>query len=196
MTKESAILSRWRLDGVALRLRLMRAEDAAAVKQALERLSPEARRHRFFSAISEFSDDLVRRLTDVDPTREYAIVAVHDEGGQEIPIAGGRFVHGEEPGTCEFSLTVGDSWQGRGIGRRMLRVLIAEAQRRGLRTMTGHILAENRPMLGLARRLGFVVGSHPQAPEVRLVSLDLDSAPRRRAPGLLALLFTWAIRTR
>jgi hypothetical protein len=41
--------------------------------------------------------------------------------------------------------------------------------------MEGFVLATNKPMLNLARRLGFEVGSSTEGPTVKLVQLDLDS---------------------
>jgi len=48
-----------------------------------------------------------------------------------------------------------------------------EARARGLRRMDGYVLAANRPMLDLARRLGFSVGPSEEGPTVRLVRLEL-----------------------
>jgi GNAT superfamily N-acetyltransferase len=129
----------------------MRPSDAPQVKASLNKLSADARRSRFFASIAEFSDDAVHRLIDIDPAREYLLVVLRREEGAEIPIAGGRFVHENERPDCTFSLLIGDPWQGQGIGRRILKALIREASRRGLRRMHGHVLADNRPMLGLAR---------------------------------------------
>lgn len=147
-------------DGTALHLRQARPSDAPQVKASLEKLSPQARRNRFFAPMPVFSDALVKRLTEVDPAREYFLLVMRRERGLEIPVGGGRFALATDhlgglPTRCEFALVVGDAWQGQGIGRRILQALTAEAARRGLSEMLGHILADNRPMIELARRLGF-----------------------------------------
>ena len=55
----------------------------------------------------------------------------------------------------------------------MMRVLIRDAATRGLKRMEGYVLAANRPMLDLARRLDFEVGASDEGPSVKLVRLDL-----------------------
>ena len=168
------IVESWQsLDGTRLEMRQMQPSDAPQVKASLNKLSADARRRRFFVSIAEFSDDAVHRLIDIDPAREYLLVVVRREEGAEIPIAGGRFVHENERPDCAFSLLIGDTWQGQGIGRRILKALIREASRRGLRRMHGQVLADNRPMLGLARAQRFTVLESDQGDDVLEVIREL-----------------------
>ncbi len=164
-------------DRKMLTMRPMQADDAPLVKRSLGKLSKEARRNRFFSSSIKISDELVESLTDVDPGEEFALVVLHPEGEEDVPIAGGRFVHTDEPGCCEFSLLVGDDWQGQGIGSRLLKVLIKEARRRRLQKMIGYVLADNRSMLILARERGFDILPSGEGEAIKLVSLDLPPLP-------------------
>jgi len=161
------------LDGTRLEMRQMRPSDAPQVKASLNTLSADTRRRRFFVSIAEFSDDAVHRLIDIDPAREYLLVVLRREDGIEIPIAGGRFVHEDERPDCTFSLLIGDPWQGQGIGRRILKALIREASRRGLRRMHGHVLADNRPMLDLARAQRFAILESDQGDDVLEIVREL-----------------------
>jgi len=52
------------------------------------------------------------------------------------------------------AVTVIDSWQRRGLGTALLHELAQRAAQEGIRRFTAEILAENRPMLTLAHRLG------------------------------------------
>jgi len=166
----------WRAaDGKQMTLRPMLKSDAPLVKESLGQLSRESRRNRFFSPIREFSDEMVRRLTDFDLAKEFALVVVFKENNKEIPLAGGRFVHESDGRRCEFSLLIGDSWQGQRIGHRILRVLIREASRRGLREMEGYVLADNQAMLKLARSMGFEIEDDAREIGVKRVTLDLPS---------------------
>ncbi|HSQ71223.1 MAG TPA: GNAT family N-acetyltransferase, partial [Rubrivivax sp.] len=54
-------------------------------------------------------------------------------------------------------ITVAEGWRGSGLAARLLSSLIRRARRDGYATMEGWVLAENAPMLGLARRLGFTI---------------------------------------
>lgn len=181
----------WRAaNGTRLTMRPMLKSDAPLVKESLGQLSSEARRNRFFSAVREFSDETVRRLTDFDTATEFAVVVVRPEQGREIPVAGGRFVHCEDGRRCEFSVLIGDTWQGQGIGHRILRTLIREAARRGLRQMDGYVLADNRAMLKLARAHGFMVDTSGEDAGVRIVTRELP----RHAPSIWPRLFRKLLR--
>jgi acetyltransferase len=57
----------------------------------------------------------------------------------------------------------------------MIRTLIRDARSRGLKRMEGYVLAQNRSMLDLARRLRFDVKDSDEGPTVKLVTLDLRS---------------------
>ena len=66
--------------------------------------------------------------------------------------------------------------------------LIREAVRRGLRQMEGHVLADNRAMLKLARAHGFMIDDKIEEAGVKLVTLDLPSPQPRVWPRLFRKL--------
>jgi len=111
-----------------------------------------------------------------------ALAATTMLGGGETLIGVARYVRDKNDDSAEFALVVADSWQGRGIGRRLLAKLIEAARRRGpatcwsrrrgVKRLYGDILAINRPMLELARRLGFVLDRH-EDPTITRALLDL-----------------------
>jgi acetyltransferase len=160
----SDIVARWQAaNGTWLEMRPMRPlrpSEQSVLMAWFNNLSPHTRRNRFFAPVTEFSDAAVHHLVDVDAQHEYLLAVVRYENDHAVPIGGGRFVHEENEGdgaSCSFSLLIGDEWQGQGIGRRILKALLREASRRGLRKMRGDVLADNRPMLKLARSLRFEV---------------------------------------
>jgi acetyltransferase len=56
---------------------------------------------------------------------------------------------------AEFALVVGDPWQGKGVGRRLMQRCLDAARDYGVETLRGEVLAENSEMLALCRSLGF-----------------------------------------
>jgi GNAT superfamily N-acetyltransferase len=56
---------------------------------------------------------------------------------------------------AEFAVLVGDPWHGRGIGAHLLTTCLDIARERGFRSIWGMVLAENKGMLALGRKLGF-----------------------------------------
>jgi GNAT superfamily N-acetyltransferase len=63
--------------------------------------------------------------------------------------------------TGETAVFVHQDWRGRGIGKVLLKALIAEGRRQHLRRVWGMAAPDNFVMLRLADSLGFVAGSDP-----------------------------------
>lgn len=185
----NGLVDHWQAsNGTWLEMRPMRADDAPLVKRSLNKLSTHTRRSRFFSSIAEFSDEAVRRFVTVDRDREYLLVVIRRENGIEIPIAGGRFVRQDGDSDCTVSLLVGDTWQSDHVGRRILTALLHEASRRGLRQMHGEVLADNQPMLKLARSLHFVVLERDGDEDVRRIVRDIPAPSSAGWRGFLRRL--------
>jgi hypothetical protein len=70
-----------------LTIRPIAATDRDALAESFERLSPESRYLRFFSAISQLSSAQLDYLTDVDHHDHEALVAVDDATGDIVGVA-------------------------------------------------------------------------------------------------------------
>lgn len=154
----------WHLPGGrAVRLRALAASDRAAEQAFFNGLSLDSRHQRFHFGLRELSPALLKLLTDVDQRLHRAWVVEVDGA----VIADARFVCGPElPAAAEFALAVADDWQGRGLGRRLMAHLIAQARRQGVQRLFGDVLAGNRRMLGLMREFGAELQAHPDDAEV------------------------------
>jgi len=142
-------------DGTRVVIRPIRAEDAALERAFIERLSPESRRLRFLGSISEPSDDMIRRLTDVDYQHDVAFIALVDHDGGQREIGVSRFSTTVDGKSCECAVTVADEWHNKGLGSLLMRHLIEVARQRGVRTMISLDAADNPAMRDLAHYLGF-----------------------------------------
>lgn len=160
-------------DGRTVTIRAVRAEDAAGLQAAMLRLSDEARYTRFMAPLKELSPSMLERAVHPVAGRDLALVVVSGEGKDEAIVGGARYI-GAQDESCEFAVTISDDWQGAGLATRLMKALIEDARARGLERMEGYVLASNRPMLELARRLGFTVGPSEEGPSVRLVRLELE----------------------
>jgi GNAT superfamily N-acetyltransferase len=60
-----------------------------------------------------------------------------------------------DSGHAEIALVVADAWQGRGLGGRLLAVLLEHARQAGLSRLEGVTRTGNDAMRGLATKLGF-----------------------------------------
>ena len=88
----------------------------------------------------------------------------------------------EDPGLCEFAITLAEGWRGCGLATQLMRSLLRRARYDGYAVMEGLVLAANEPMLALARRLGFSVEAVPPDGTVLRVWRRLRPAPETEAP--------------
>jgi len=62
---------------------------------------------------------------------------------------------------AEFSLLVGDPWQGKGLGSELLRRLVQIGRDEGLDMIWADMLASNNGMRQTARSVGFTLHDEP-----------------------------------
>lgn len=142
-------------DGERVLVRPVHPQDLELAQAFVRELSPESRYNRFHGALKELTSGMARWATHVDYDRHLALIAVIYRDGREIEIGAARYVVRADGETAEFAVAVADAWQGQGLGARLLSDLMRVAAGRGLRWMEGEVLASNRGMLALSRRLGF-----------------------------------------
>lgn len=160
-------------NGTHVRIRPGRPDDQRALMEAFERFSDESRYNRFFSAKPKLSDALATSLSQVDDEHQLAWAvfdperpsAVGDESG--LAIASARlFVSADEPGLAEGTLAIVDEYQGRGLGRFLIELLISTAAIDGLETVKFEVLASNRAMRALMGKVGAHGEALPDDPTV------------------------------
>src|SRR3954447_12793658 len=135
---------------IAVATRPVQDDDLGRFLRMWPRLSPETRYRRFHSPVPRLPLDLVERLGHVDHANREAVVAV--VGGEVVGVA--RYDRSPaDPTEAEFALLVEDDWQNVGLGRQLLGELTRLAARRGVRTLTATVQADNDRMVRLIRRL-------------------------------------------
>jgi acetyltransferase len=142
-------------DGSSGTIRPICRRDLLRERAFLAALSPQTLYQRFMSARKLQPGDL-RRFTDIDYERELALVAVASVEGVEQILGVARYVRdARQPDHAEFAIVVGDRWQRRGLGERLLERLVQAASAGNIAVLTGITLSSNRRMVALARKLGF-----------------------------------------
>jgi RimJ/RimL family protein N-acetyltransferase len=144
-------------DGAVVLIRAVRPEDAARLERLFYRLSPESIVSYFFLPLPQLSQNATRlsEIARADGVEHGALVALVDE-----EIVGVARHDRTTPEEAEFGLLIEDGWQGRGLGKRVLGMLIQEARRQGIGTFRAYIQGENRRALRLVGALFATV--HPQ----------------------------------
>jgi acetyltransferase len=158
--------------GTAVMLRPLRPEDIDIESAFVRGLSAESRHNRLLGGAISITREYLERLTQIDYSRDMALAATLMLD-QEVLIGVARYVRDADGESAEFAIVVADSWHGRGIGKRLVERLAAIARARGVRKLYGDILAINRPMLGLVKKLGFALSRNADDPTLTRASLKL-----------------------
>jgi len=161
-------------DGLAVFIRPIKPEDAPLLVDLFNTLSPTSIYYRFFSPMKTLPHSMLARFTQIDYDREIALVAL-EEGRPEEKMLGGARVIGDPDGKkAEFAVMVGDPWQGKGVGAKLLEKCLQIAKERGVESVWGIVLRENTQMLALGRKLGFEASRTAEPGELEL-TIDLRS---------------------
>lgn len=138
-------------DGSTIRLREVRPGDKEAIARGFERLSPESRYRRFFTAMNRLSEADLRYLTEVDHHDHEAVLAFSPEGA---PVGVARYVRIEGPSQAEVAVAVVDDWQNLGAGTALLERLVERAREHRIERFVATVLQENEEALELFRSVG------------------------------------------
>lgn len=146
---------------VSLLLRPIKPEDAPLIAEMYATISDEAFHGRFFQATKKASQGMCERQCSIDYDREMGIVAETKENGKKRIIGMGMLI--TEPGrkSGEFAILVHDDYQGKGLGYKLIDMLIGIAQEKGLEEIFGIVLTKNRRMLNVCKMQGFTVERLP-----------------------------------
>jgi GNAT superfamily N-acetyltransferase len=136
-------------DGTTAFVRPIAPEDKPLLVEGLRKLSPETSFRRFLSPKVSFTAAELRYLTEVDGRDHIAYVAFLD--CQFVGVA--RCVR-TEPDTAEMAITIGDPWQGRGLGRALAALVAEKAREQGITKIAGTMLAQNKAAFRLMRGFG------------------------------------------
>ena len=168
------LVRHWQLpSGQDVVIRPIRPEDADLTQAFVRSLSPESRYFRFMDTMSELAQPELARLTQIDYTREMAILALTEMDGREVELGVARYAMNPDGDSCEFALVVHDQWQKQGIGHKLMDVLMDIARGMGIDRMEGEVLKNNSGMLKLVQGLGFTVEPHPEDDGMRRVWREL-----------------------
>ena len=160
-------------DGREVRIRPIRPDDVARLREFHSRLSSNTTRLRFFSPLKQLSSDFANRLTTVDFAKRCAfVISPLDE---DTIHAVGRY-EGETRRSAEVAFVVEDAFQGMGIGPLLLDRLVEHARRAGFTRFSAVTLCENTQMLSLFRESPYHAHIHIER-DLAFVRMDIRPAP-------------------
>jgi GNAT superfamily N-acetyltransferase len=161
-------------DGTVITIRPISAANLALEQEFVNALSSRTGYQRLMSARRPSREELIR-FTDIDPEREFALIATTRVLGQERQIGVARYVKEEAEGGAEFAIVLSDDWQGRGLGSKLLASLVAAAAKHAVPRLVGMTMSTNDGMLALGRKLGFKVASDLDSATIKILTRDLTT---------------------
>ncbi|HZI12103.1 MAG TPA: bifunctional acetate--CoA ligase family protein/GNAT family N-acetyltransferase [Myxococcus sp.] len=155
------------VNGEELCLRPIRPEDEPRMVEFHRSLSEQTVFLRYAGLMhvnTRVAHERLSRICFNDYARELALVAERADG--EI-LGVGRLTRLRGTGDAEFAILISDSVQRQGLGTELLRRLVAVGRDWGMRRIVADILAGNRAMQTISRKLGFAILPHEElAPDM------------------------------
>jgi len=154
----------WRMkDGTEVTLRPIKPEDEPEELAFIRGLSTETSRFRFFQIIKDLPHEALVRFCNIDYDREMAIIAETRDGDRTIEIGVSRLIIDPGKRRGEFAVVIADRYQGKGLGTKLVDMLIEFAREKGIETIYGTVMSENNKMIQLCEKLGFTTRREPES---------------------------------
>ncbi len=150
---------RRKIKGANVTIRPIRPEDEPLMVEFHKTLSDRSVHLRYFGTLSlrdRITHERLRRVCFIDYDREIALVTdLKNRDGSHQILGVGRLVKAHAANEAEFSVLIGDRWQGKGLGTELLRLLVRIGRKEGLQRIIGHIMPENIMMKAVSEEIGF-----------------------------------------
>ena len=163
-------------DWCVARLRAIAPDDAPRLIALFHRLSDETIRYRFFIAKKELLPNEAEHFASVDYRLRMAVVAECATAAVRELVGVARYDASQsaDEERAEFAIVVEDRYQGRGLGKVLLRQLAEAARANDIRYLEGSTLADNQNMLRFLRGCGYPVEFKRDGTEMRF-AIRLDN---------------------
>lgn len=157
-------------NGLRIFVRMLTPADAALYPDFLAEVTAEDMRLRFLGPMRELRRELIGQLTQLDPARAAAFVALDEGTGKLLGVAR---LHYEDGSDGEYAILVRSRLKGLGLGWLLMTRLVEYARAIGLRQIHGLVLAENAVMLKMCSEFGFSIVDDAEERGVKRVTLAL-----------------------
>jgi acetyl coenzyme A synthetase (ADP forming)-like protein len=170
-------------DGTTAQIRLATVDDCEAMQAFFARLSPESRRHRFFSASLPRAEFLAALCDNSNPHSTLTLVVLRMQEGESRIVATGSYL-AKDGSSAEVAFAVDDALQGKGLGTLLLERLALLAVQHGFTRFWAVTHADNQAMRSVFRESGFTVEETMEAGEIEL---DLSVIPSETSVARLEM---------
>jgi acetyl coenzyme A synthetase (ADP forming)-like protein len=170
-------------DGTTAQIRPARPEDSEALRTFFERLSPESRRRRFFSASVPRPELLTALCDNSNPRSTLTLMVTRVQEGEPRIVATGSYL-AKDDSTAEVAFAVDDALHGKGLGTLLLERLALLAVQKGFTRFWAVTHADNQAMRDVFRESGFAVEERLEGTEIEV---DLSVIPSEASVARLEM---------
>jgi RimJ/RimL family protein N-acetyltransferase len=145
------------VDGSEIVIRAIRPDDKPLLQEGMHHLSSESLYFRFFGHKRELSDGELKYFTELDFVHHVGLAAFLEDKGREIPVGVARYIMSDDTkltDSAELAFAVDEQYQGRGIGKLLMKHLTIIAHEEGLKKFTARVMADNVKMLAVFETCG------------------------------------------
>lgn len=149
----------WRFEsrGEMLTARPLEVTDKDRLVDAFEKLSARSRFNRYLTSVQHLSGSRLENLLDTgNPLNVSLVVTAERDGDPEAEsVAVVRYYrYAEDSEEAELAITLSDSWQGFGLGKSLVLLLMQTAASNGIKRLVADVHVDNIPMKYLLRSMG------------------------------------------
>jgi acetyltransferase len=155
--------------GMEAVLRPIKPEDEPLWLGLLASCSKESIYSRFRYFFHWQSHEVAARFCYIDYDREIAIVAEIVENGVRKIIGIGRLIADPDHETVEYAVLIADAWQKKEVGSILTDYCMEIAEHWKLKRIVAQTTTDNRPMISVFKKRGFIINSSPDDTTVEVV---------------------------
>lgn len=158
-------------DGRAVFVRPLRPDDEPLYGPFLAAVTADDLRLRLFGPVKHFGHAFLSRFLQIDYDSVMAFIALDEVNGEMLGVV--RLHKRPDDESGEYAILVRSDLKAHGLGWRLMQLIIAYGRSKGLRSIEGEVLYENKTMLDMCRALGFEIETAAEAPYLCNVRLAL-----------------------
>jgi len=159
-------------DSASVFVRPIRPEDDGLLRNFVSKISSDDLRLRFFAPVRKLGSEFLARLTQLDYSRAIALIALDTAQSDILGVVRLHIDANFEAG--EYAVLVRSDLKGRGLGWRLMELIIDYARAAGLQRIEGQVLSKNTSMLKMCGELGFEILPDADDASTKLVRLKLS----------------------
>ncbi|GAA0399826.1 GNAT family N-acetyltransferase [Cocleimonas flava] len=155
-------------------LRPIRSEDAQAEVELINNMSSKSKYFRFMHAVNDLTPEMLSRFTKLDYDREMAFGAFIQKKNKDKLLGVSRYSINPDKKSCEFAIGIADKYQGLGLARQLMLILIEHVKDRDLKIIEGTVLKNNTSMDNLMDSLGFKKSASKDDYDINIYTFEFD----------------------